>query len=212
MRRSQPSSGNGGSCDLGGAGGDGGSGGGDGGSGGVSCGLEAIRRQCSVAIDPGDAALQACKVGMQVSSWLLPPSPAPGKDIAKRLRDTLLLSRWVLERVGPRRESWGWDRSCTSAPVGIARLAVVGIRIRIHMPPPTHPQCMLASHLGPFLAAPGTPPHPPPKGSRIREFGNSGIRRFGPRCSRSRLSWSESNVLPSSTPPPHTHPMHAGIR
>ena len=117
MRRSQPSSGNGGSCDLGGAGGDGGSGGGDGGSGGVSCGLEAIRCQCSVAIDPGDAALQACKVGMQVSSWLLPPSPAPGKDIAKRLRDTLLLSRWVLERVGPRRESWGWDRSCTSAPV-----------------------------------------------------------------------------------------------
>jgi hypothetical protein len=93
MPRSQLSSGNGGSCDLGGAGGDGGSGGGDGGSGGVSCGPEAIRRQCSVAIDPGDAALQACKVGMQVSSWLLPPSPAPGKDIAKRLRDTLLLSR-----------------------------------------------------------------------------------------------------------------------
>ena len=76
MPRSQLSSGNGGSCDLGGAGGDGGSGGGDGGSGGVSCGPEAIRRQCSVVIDPGDAALQACKVGMQVSSWLLPPSPA----------------------------------------------------------------------------------------------------------------------------------------
>ena len=93
MPRSRLSSGNGGSCDLGSAGGDGGSGGGDGGSGGVSCGPEAIRRQCSVAIDPGDAALQACKVGMQVSSWLLPPSPAPGKDIAKRLRDTLLLSR-----------------------------------------------------------------------------------------------------------------------
>lgn len=89
MPRSQPSSGNGGSCDLGGAGGDGGSGGGDGdgGSGGVSCGLEAIRCQCSVAIDPGDAALQACKVGMQVSSWLPPPSPVPGKGIAKRLRD-----------------------------------------------------------------------------------------------------------------------------
>ena len=182
----------------------------DGGSGGVSCGPEAIRRQCSVAIDPGDAALQACKVGMQVSSWLLPPSPAPGKDIAKRLRDTLLLSRWVLERVGPRRESWGWDRSCTSAPVGIARLrlAVVGIRIRIHIRPPNPPQCMLASHLGPFLAAPGTPPHPPQKGSRIRQFGNSGIRRFGPRLLSDLVSRGLNLTYFRAAPPP-THTPNA---
>jgi hypothetical protein len=183
MRRSQPSSGNGGSCDLGGAGGDGGSGGGDGdgGSGGVSCGLEAIRCQCSVAIDPGDAALQACKVGMQVSSWLLPPSPAPGKDIAKRLRDTLLLSRWVLERVGPRRESWGWDRSCTSAPVGIARLAVVAGRHPYKNPyaPPNTPPMHAGITSRSLPSSTRDAPSPPPKrvqNSGIREFGNSTVR------------------------------------
>ena len=181
MPRSQLSSGNGGSCDLGGAGGDGGSGGGDGGSGGVSCGPEAIRRQCSVAIDPGDAALQACKVGMQVSSWLLPPSPAPGKDIAKRLHDTLLLSRWVLERVGPRRESWGWDRSCAPAPVGIARLSPRCGRhpYKNPYPPPNTPPMHAGITSRSLPSSTRDTPSPPPKrvqNSGIREFGNSTVR------------------------------------
>ena len=80
----------GGGCSSGG-----GVGGGDGGGGPVE--LTGLRRQRSVAIDPSDAALQARKVGMQVSSWLPPPSPAPGKDVAKRVRDTLLLSHWSAE-------------------------------------------------------------------------------------------------------------------
>ena len=51
-------------------------------------------RQRSINIDPSDAALKTRKVGMQVSAWLPPPSPAPGKDVAKRIRDTLLLQNW----------------------------------------------------------------------------------------------------------------------
>lgn len=61
----------------------------------------ALRRQRSVAIGPTDAALQTRKVGMKVSSWLAPPSPAPSKDIAKRVRDTLLLSRWSADALIP---------------------------------------------------------------------------------------------------------------
>ena len=51
--------------------------------------------------DRSDAALQGRKVGMQVSAWLPPPSPAPGKDVAKRVRDTLLLSPWSAAALAP---------------------------------------------------------------------------------------------------------------
>jgi len=61
----------------------------------------APRRQRSVQIDPSDAALQAREVVMHARSWLAPPSPAPGKDIAKRIRDTLLLSGWSSSALGP---------------------------------------------------------------------------------------------------------------
>ena len=52
------------------------------------------RCSSSVTIHPSDAALRTRKVGMQVSAWLPPPSPAPGKEVAKRIRDALLLSPW----------------------------------------------------------------------------------------------------------------------
>ena len=76
-------------------------GGGCGGTGGSAVGVSSLSRQRSVAIDPSDAALQTRKVGMQVSAWLPPPSPAPGKDVAKRIRDALLLSHWSAAALVP---------------------------------------------------------------------------------------------------------------
>ena len=60
-----------------------------------------LQRQTSVDIDPTDAAIQKRQVEMHARSWLAPPSPAPGKDVAKRVCDTLLLGGWdaaALER------------------------------------------------------------------------------------------------------------------
>jgi len=62
-----------------------------------------LQRQTSVDIDPTDAAIQKRQVEMHARSWLAPPSPAPGKDVAKRVCDTLLLGGWdaaALERCG----------------------------------------------------------------------------------------------------------------
>ena len=63
--------------------------------------LSGLQRQTSVDIDPTDAAIQKRHVEMHARSWLPPPSPAPGKDVAKRVCDTLLLGGWdaaALER------------------------------------------------------------------------------------------------------------------
>lgn len=53
-----------------------------------------MRKQRSVNIDPSDAALLKREVVMTSGRWIEPPSPAPAKDVAKRIRDQLLLSEW----------------------------------------------------------------------------------------------------------------------
>ena len=85
-----------------------------------------VRRQRSVAIDPSDAALKGRKVGMQVSSWLPPPSPAPGKDVAKRVRDALLLSHWSAAALAPNGLGEGsLEYVCTDAElIQMCRLCV----------------------------------------------------------------------------------------
>jgi len=53
-----------------------------------------LRKQRSVRICPSDAALLTREVVMGTGRWLEPPSPAPAKEVAKRVRDQLLHSEW----------------------------------------------------------------------------------------------------------------------